>query len=265
MKKLMVLVLASGLSACAPQSSFDSQSSDSTAIVGGEFVSRLSPVGSHTVGIYESKIGYICSGTLIANNIVLTAAHCVAPGAKDIRIVFGTNMKSTAKDRFLPVDKAIINPLWETNQNEVRNTGDIALLRFVGTAPVGYRPAAILKETQLLVKGARSTMAGYGLSWTTGVSAGSGILRSTTLEIDDAQFSDTEALIGQSVKKGICSGDSGGPAYMTVNGQLKVWGVASRGDSIPIFLVPKCMLFSVFTRIDAHQDWLNESLARLQK
>ena len=262
--KKLVLALSLTMAACAPQNeqlSLDAQSDN--AIVGGEKVARLSPIGRHTVGLYESKIGYICSGTLIAPNLVLTAAHCIDPQAKNLAVVFDTEIKKASKDRTRAVVDYRINPLWLTNQNEVRNTGDIAVLRFEGRAPAGYEPAPLLGDSQYLRNGATSTMAGYGLSWTFVIGAGSGTLRSTNLKIDDNNFSETEVMIGQSVKRGICSGDSGGPAYMQINGRLHVWGVASRGDSIPLLLAPKCMLFSVFTRVDVYQDWILQASAEL--
>jgi secreted trypsin-like serine protease len=49
------------------------------------------------------------------------------------------------------------------------------------------------------------------------------------------------------------------------DGQLYVWGVASRGDSLPIPLVPKCMMFSVFTRVDAYQNWIIETVNQLNQ
>jgi secreted trypsin-like serine protease len=264
MKHFMLLICATAmLAACAPGNSKNSVTdSNDGHIIGGDYVSRLSNIGRSTVGIYESKIGYICTGTLVAPHLVLTAAHCVDPKAKNLTIIFAAAMKGVDKTRTRPVVQWIVHPKYSTD-TQAQNTNDLALLRFEGDAVVGYTPAAILFDEQAVKNGTNTIVAGYGLNFATGISTGAGTLRSTTLNVDNAHFSNTEAMLGQTVKRGICSGDSGGPAYLEVNGQLEVWGVASRGDSIPLPLVPKCMLFSVFTRVSAHQDFIVNAMAEL--
>lgn len=263
MKKFLVLS-ALVLSACAPQNSVNQLANDSetTGIVGGETVEATSSVGRSTVGIYEPNIGYICSGTLIAKNLVLTAGHCVDPKAKNLTIIFAPEMKKSTPAQRRNVVKAIVNPNYSTQIKE-RDMGDLAILKFEGEAPAGFQVAPILFDRNYVYDNAKTIVAGYGLNWTIGLKRGAGTLRTTNLEIDKANYSQTEALLGQSIRRGICSGDSGGPAYFEINGKLHVWGVASRGDSLPGFLTPKCMLFSVFTRVDAYQVWIEQTIQDL--
>jgi len=264
MKNFLLLFSATAmLAACAPENSINSlRANDSSDIVGGEYVPRLSAVGRSTVGILEKKIGYICTGTLIAKNLVLTAAHCVDPKAKNLQIIFAAEMKDVDKTRVRPVAQAVVHTGYTNNVNS-KDMYDLAILRFEGEPVIGYTPAAILFDDAAVHNGTRTIVAGYGLNRTAIISGGAGTLRTTKLDVDTAHYSNTEAMLGQSVKRGICSGDSGGPAYLEVNGQLAVWGVASRGDSIPLPLVPKCMLFSIFTRVSAHQVWIQQTMADL--
>ena len=265
MNKALLLVSSLFLmAACAPQNSPNLTLADNTAIVGGDKVEAASNIGRSTVGIYESKIGYICSGTLIAKNLVLTAAHCVDPNAKDLAIYFTAEMKKASKEQIRRVTGQVVHDGY-TGAVQTKDTNDIAVLRFEGEAPAGYTVAPILFEQGHLNNDVKTIVAGYGLNWTIVMSKGAGTLRTTRLSIDDINFSRTEVMLGQSLRKGICSGDSGGPAYLEINGRLHVWGVASRGDSLPGLLTPKCMLFSVFTRVDAHQTFIQDAVAELSR
>lgn len=252
------------LAACGPQNAYEAiePTQQSSAIIGGEKVDTSSNIGRSTVGIYESKIGYICSGTLIAKNLVLTAAHCVDPKAQDLVVIFAPEMKKASRDQIRRVTGSVVHPQY-SEQVQAKDMADIALLRIEGEAPVGYEVAPLLLTQGYLQKNTKTIVAGYGLNWTILLSRGAGTLRTAKLEIDDANFSRTEVMIGQSVRRGICSGDSGGPAYLEINGQLYVWGVASRGDSLPGFIIPKCMLFSIFTRVDAYETFILEAMTQL--
>ncbi|WII72454.1 trypsin-like serine protease [Bdellovibrio sp. 22V] len=267
MKNVFIVAMTALLAtACAPTSSVDSitTSEAQNSIVGGDKVQSSSLIGRSTVGIYEPNIGYICSGTLIAKNLVLTAGHCVDPKAKNLVVMFAPEMRKAAKEQIRAVTNAIVHPDYSTEIRE-KDMYDIAILRFEGEAPAGFQVAPMLFSSEYLQNNGRTIVAGYGLSWTIGLKAGAGTLRTTTLEIDEVDYSSTEVMLGQSVRRGICSGDSGGPAYLQINGQLHVWGVASRGDSLPGFLTPKCMLFSIFTRVGAHQTWIQDTMAELAK
>lgn len=263
MKHFILIFAALILAACSPvemTAEVDAVAADS--IVGGEKVARLSPVGRSTVGLYEKDIGYICSGTLIAKNLILTAAHCVDAKSKNLLAIFTTEIKNAKKDDLRKVTRWAVHPSY-SEEMKAKDLGDIAIVRFEGTLPLGYEVAPILFDAQAVQKNKKTIVAGYGLNWTTLIKKGAGTLRTTKLDIDEPLYSRTEALLGQSMRRGICSGDSGGPAYFDINGRLHVWGVASRGDSLPGFFVPKCMLFSIFTRVDAYQDWIVGAMQEL--
>ncbi|MEN0060350.1 MAG: serine protease [Bdellovibrio sp.] len=257
------VLLALSLGACSPSQQESLTAIPDAAVVGGKEISLSSPLAQSTVGIYESKLGYICSGTLIAPNLVLTAAHCVDPRAKNLGIYFASEMKKASPEQIRRVTGFVVHPGYNENVQS-NDTADIAMLRFEGEVPAGYQAVPMLFDAKYVTNKTRTYVAGYGLNWTFLAKRGSGTLRAASLEVDEAYFTKTEAMLGQSVFKGICSGDSGGPAYVQINGQLYIWGVASRGDSIPLFIAPKCMLFSIYTRVDAYQSWISETMQSLQ-
>jgi secreted trypsin-like serine protease len=267
MKKQMGLLVAMmALAACS--ASHDQQTATvnapESAVVGGQEIEVGSPLAKSTVGIYGSDVGYICSGTLIAKNIVLTAAHCVDEKEKNLKIYFTNKMKGADDAVKRPVVAAVVNANY-SKEVRAEDMADVAVLKFEGEIPGDYTIANMLTDSSELYDGRQIFVAGFGLNWTIGVSRGAGTLRATALEIDDAKYSATEVKLGQSLRRGICSGDSGGPAYLLKDGQLYIWGVASRGDALPVPLVPKCMMFSVYTRVDAYSSWIQDAINQLNK
>ncbi|QLY26954.1 trypsin-like serine protease [Bdellovibrio sp. KM01] len=145
------------------------------AIIGGTLVKKDSRIAKSTVGIYDVNIGAVCTGILLENNIVVTAAHCVQPDdVRETFIVFSPDMESLLTDydkiRKSPLTRrasaGVINDKYK-NVSELAEpnqpTHDIALLKFNGTIPKGYMPAQILNNATLLKEGSATLIAGYGV------------------------------------------------------------------------------------------------------
>ena len=84
---------------------------------------------------------------------------------------------------------------------------------------------------------------------------GGGIKRSTTLPIDsiyDSYYAHSYADSGS----GVCFGDSGGPGLYEIEGEWRVIGVNSAGDSEGYD--PCKQGYSIHTRVDAYADWITE-------
>src|SRR5712675_2015935 len=98
------------------------------AIVGGG-VPTTDGVGRSVVTIVGSR-GNFCTGALIAPRVVLTAAHCVQPGA-DYRIVeYGADKQPSLRD----VKTVAIHPAFNMQAMLAhRATADVAVLQL--TAP----------------------------------------------------------------------------------------------------------------------------------
>lgn len=263
-KLLMLGVLAATMAACAPKSSNNNEGtindltqSQSNGIIGGVDVPAGNQITRSIVAVYDAAQGALCTGSLLENNIVLTAAHCVSDNPSDMFVMFDTKLSGESEHR--QVDKAAVTPYWASNQMNDKNTGDLGLVHFTGDIPVGYAPATFLSNAKLLKKGTTVILAGYGIS--DGVSGdGAGTLRATNVKIADAKFSSTEVELDQTKGTGACHGDSGGPAYIYSKGQYLLWGVTSRGVNDPN---NDCTRYSAYTNVLVYMSWIQETAAKL--
>lgn len=250
---------AVALSACAPGASNTQadEAATQSGIIGGSEVKAGSALTKSIVALYDTVQGQLCTGTLLPNNIVVTAAHCMALKPQDLLVIFGTKVDKSAQAR--KVTGAEANPNYAIHGDEEKDNGDIAVVHFEGTVPAGYQPAQVLTDVSKLKNGASVTLAGYGISDGKN-KTGAGVLRSVSVKIADAKFSETEVKLDQRQGRGACHGDSGGPAYVSVGGKSYVWGVTSRGTDDMYDL---CNQFAVYTSIPAHLEWVQKTSQQL--
>lgn len=207
-------------------------------IVGG----RLE-TGYPAVGALLTADGGLCSGTVIASRWVVTAAHCLEGGVSGAVFALGNDVDSPSK--VINVASGRQHPQYDANNI----VNDIALIRLASDAGVTPVPRASSLDQS---EGEALTFVGFGI--TSGGASNSGIKRSVTMPL--AQLDPTTFSYGVRGKN-TCSGDSGGPAFITQNGQVRIAGVTSYGDA-------SCRAYGVDTRVDVYGSWIDQTIGSAQ-
>ncbi len=214
---------------------------------------QYSNVGAFIVKSPSGNIYPICTGTLITPTVFLTASHCTDYFTKvlqplgytayvsfDSPIPFGS--QTSSKTTLLAVSYVVTNPLYTQSQND---TGDIGAL--ILAKPVKNITPATLPECGLLdqlatagtLNGTVFTAVGYGLQERV-VGGGTPTFKDANPVPRMFAYSSFNALNPTFIRLsqnpatgngGTCYGDSGGPNFITVNGQLILAAITITGDT----------------------------------
>ena len=195
------------------------------AIVGGGAPSTEG-VGRSVVTIVGSR-GNFCTGVLIAPKVVLSAAHCVQPGA-DYKIVdYGADRQPKLQD----VRNVAIHPAFKMEAMTAhRATADVALLQLAAPA-AGKAPSALGMPNIPILAGSRFTIAGIGVT-VRGDGKSGGAIRVAGLVATGKPGTLQIRLVdpvGQGTRDGLgaCTGDSGGPVFEDRPGGPVIIGIIS--------------------------------------
>jgi secreted trypsin-like serine protease len=204
-------------------STFSSVSA-SFAMVGG-----AAPAGEYAraaVMIVGSR-GNSCTGTLIARDLVLTAAHCVPPGSDYKLVQFDAARQPSLRD----ISRVERHPQFsqQTFDNH-RATADVALIKLA--SPVqNPAQASLFSGTFAVAPGDRFAIAGYGLT-ERGNGKSGGTLRAANLVATGKPGNLQIRLVdpaakGERAGLGACTGDSGAPVFQDKDGRFAIIGVIS--------------------------------------
>ncbi|KAL1925431.1 uncharacterized protein VTP21DRAFT_314 [Calcarisporiella thermophila] len=193
--------------------------SDDTRIYNGEKVNSGEMPFVLRLSLKKNGSYYRCTGSLIAKDAVLTAAHCL-DGKEGATVHYGNNQSVNSK-------RLVMHPRYrQTGYNDV---GLIFLERGIDVKPV-------VIDTNIPKEFDDMTAAGYGQTEKGG---SSNQLLKIDIEVSDYKtcrdnnghftgFDGPELCTNPGTKKTTCNGDSGGPYLTGGTGNYKLLGVNSR-------------------------------------
>jgi V8-like Glu-specific endopeptidase len=193
----------------------------------------------------EMATTVVCSGVLVAESVVLTAAHCV-PGSPRDALEVRWGGADAAPTAYQAIVASELEPRYERQYDD----HDLALVWLDQPANAGpvALPGPLVSESLV---GEIARVVGFGEAGGAGGSPGEeleGAVRITAVGGTTLTYEPATAMT--------CRGDSGGPVYVEVDGVRTLVGITTSGDEA-------CERIGVAVRVDAHQaDFISPALSR---
>ncbi|XP_061564540.1 prostasin [Cololabis saira] len=238
-----------------------------TRVVGGDNATPGS--WPWQVSIHVNYLGtHICGGTLISDQWVLTAAHCIVLNdPRGWKLYFGRNTQ--AGPNVNEVSRTVTKVIVHSNYNDTLYNNDIALMRL--SSPVTYtnyiRPICLASSSSQFHNGTSCWATGWGDIRASEPLPNNVPLQEVKIPIignkqctcnyipaKEATITSNMVCAGQE-NKGICQGDSGGPLQCKQGSSWIQAGLSSFGVPCALAGFPE-----VFARVSQYETWIKESV-----
>lgn len=194
-----------------------------------------------------------CTGTIIARDLILTAAHCYEDAVQGGYVLFGLKFDYNAE--LIEIAGHTVNPAYSGPNN------DVAILKLAEDIPAGYAPVKLLPVTLPVSPGDVVRQAGYG---TDNEDPRFGTLRTVDSRIVESVYVGESSVGTLEVRNGStagCDGDSGGPLYVQKNGEWFTAGVLATASSN--FVTKECIGGNNYASVIQNYDVILEMARQL--
>lgn len=222
-------------------------------IVNGEIpdASQKDAVTLSTVAItsprHIKKGQSFCTGTIIKENVIMTAAHCINETMLDQYIItFGRTVQEAYSNQ---KTARIINAVVHEDFYSANAGNDIALILIEKNIPEPYMVAPIFKSE--IKDSSIFKIAGFGITKYKNPSTETGTLRQATVYFD-GPFNKNQIILKGKNGEDTCQGDSGGPAYIIEDGIHFVAGITSWGYG--------CGNKGYYTDVRLFNEWIDKTI-----
>ena len=204
--------------------------------------------------------GTFCSGGAIAPNLVLTAAHCVMPGASYKRVELDENGKPAVKDSVAVVQ----HPQFDIKSLFAhRATADFGLIKLKD--PMAATPVPLALPRQRIAPGETFIVHGYGRSVRDDRNSAATLRAANLIATGQPGTLQLRLVdpLGDNKKPGLgaCTGDSGAPAYQERDGRLEVIGVVSWSSGPNN--TDGCGGLTGITPLELYRSWIVETARKM--
>jgi secreted trypsin-like serine protease len=218
--------------------------------LGGDAASDAGRLENRVVMVLGNR-GSVCSGTVVAPTIIITAGHCVS-GSGQYAVAYREVGGSPTLQEVRQVAR---HPEFRAG---ARVSIDIALVRLKLPLPARFVPVALDDNVNDDGVGSRQTIAGFGIA-REGDDSSAGTLRSASVTVLPRYYPRFFRLGLSGGGIAICKGDSGGPVFSDGLFGLTLTGVVygkEGGDG------RQCGAIAQAVRIAPQRTWIDKTMAQ---